>query len=129
MLLSSSSDSDGNEDIEAINRILAKSDASPVGLPNELDSDTDSSESDVLGWFRQIQEKFSMVSGDDAPMPKPLCSIGPSSDSDDEDVAATMAAIHKKFEQYQNCEFTVALGVQFLSFIGLLIMKLGVLLG
>ncbi|XP_020258265.1 myb-like protein L, partial [Asparagus officinalis] len=103
MPLSSSSDSDGDgdDDREMLRRILAKTGTSAMEIPN--DSDSDSSGSDVLGWFRQIQEKFSINSDGPDPFPviKPLRSVAPS-DSDDDDVMETMAAIHRRFDQYEN---------------------------
>ena len=109
MSLSSFSDSDGDEDRETLKRILAKSGGSPTEIPND-DSDSDSSGSDVQDWFRQIQEKFSMTSADADPFPviKPLSFSAPFK-SDDEDVRETMAAIHRRFDQYQNGESCSAL--------------------
>lgn len=106
MPLSSSSDSDGDDDREMLRRILAKTGTSAIEIPNDADSDSDSSGSDVLGWFRQIQEKFSINSDGPDPFPviKPLSSEAPS-DSDDDDVMETMAAIHRRFDQYENGEF------------------------
>lgn len=101
----SSSDSDTEDDMATLNRIFAKRGAFASEILNDnSDSDSDSSGIDVQGWFRQIQEKFSMASGDADPFPviKPLSSKAPSEDSDDEDVMETVAAIHRRFDQYQN---------------------------